>query len=123
MAAEPELFDRLGKWFPGAVVMAGYGNSLAGMCPQLAPAPDGRPAYFPHGTRLVLEVAAEAGARGRVRFHRLDESALLPGVLERDLAEAVACPVSARAAGFGLAGLHDPRPPAEAAATLAAGLY
>jgi len=125
MAAEPGFWKQVGDaWFPDAVVLGGYGNSLAGVCPQLEPTgPDG-PEYFPHGDRLLLQVVgaeADAGGRGRVRFHRLDPSALLPGMLERD--------VAARAAGdpsrgdcFGGEGVRDPRPaPAATGGTAAEG--
>jgi len=124
MAVSPEFRARLAEWFPRAVSLAGYGNSLAGMCPELAPA-DGRPPeYFPFGTRLVLGVeASEPGRRGRVFFRRIDRSCLLPRVLERDEAELVGPPGGAGEAGFTLPGVRDPRPPERLAATLGAGLY
>jgi hypothetical protein len=94
------------------------------MCPQLAPDPDEPPEYFPHGARLVLEVEPpEVSGRGRVRFHRLDESCFLPNVLERDEAELAAPPASAGAAGFTLPGLRDPRPPETAPEAKSPGLY
>ena len=124
MAAAPGFWKELGERFPNATVLGGYGNSLAGVCPQVAPDPDAPPEYFPCGARLVLEVEAPAGSRrGRVRFHRLDLSCLLPNVLERDVAEGVAPPPHARAAGFTLPGLRDPRPPEDAAEARSPGLY
>lgn len=102
------------EWFPAAAVLAGYGNSLAGVCPQLEPTGQGGPEYFPHGHRLLLEVVTSGeGGRGRVRFHRLDHSALLPGMLERDEASIAGPPPAAGEAGFLHAGLRDPRPRAE----------
>jgi hypothetical protein len=124
MAADAEFWKKLSDvWFPRAVALAGYGNSLAGVCPQLAPTgPDG-PEYFAHGDRLVLDViGSDAAGRGRVRFHRIDRGALLPGMLERDEAGR-----ALRGAhgddGFHASGVRDPRPPREAAAALSGGLY
>jgi hypothetical protein len=124
MAAAPGFWKGLAEGFPNAKVMGGYGNSLAGMCPQLAPDPDEPPEYFPHGARLVLEVEPpEVSGRGRVRFHRLDESCFLPNVLERDEAGLAAPLASAAAAGFTLPGLRDPRPPEAAPEAKSPGLY
>lgn len=123
MAADPGFWRRLGEaWFPKAVALSGYGNSLAGVCPQIAPTgPDG-PEYFAHGERLVLDVVGDdAAPRGRVRFHRIDRAALLPNVVERDEAGLVR-DASATRDGFHATGLRDPRPP-RAAAALPAGLY
>jgi hypothetical protein len=55
-----------------------------------------------------------------VRFHRLDPSALLPGVLERDEAAPARRPDGD--ARFAARGIRDPRPPA-AGAELGEGLY
>lgn len=124
MAAGADFWKGLVERFPNAAVLGGYGNSLAGMCPQLGFDPGAPPEYFPHGARLVLDVeAAEGSRRGRVRFHRLDESCFLPNVLERDEAEAVVAPAPARHAGFALPGLRDPRPPEASAEAKSPGLY
>ena len=124
VAAAPGFGKELAAKFPNAIVLGGYGNSLAGMCPQVAIAPNGPPEYFPCGARLVLEVErVEGSRRGRVRFHRLDESGFLPNVLERDEAEPVAPPAHARGAGFVLPGLRDPRPPEATAEAKSPGLY
>jgi hypothetical protein len=123
MAADDEFWKRLSEWFPHAVALAGYGNSLAGVCPQLAPTGPGGPEYFAHGDRLVLEVmGSDAAGRGRVRFSRIDRGALLPGMLERDEAGRAARG-DRREDGFHAAGIRDPRPPREAAAALSGGLY
>ncbi|NNL67030.1 MAG: hypothetical protein HKP30_12355 [Myxococcales bacterium] len=123
MAAGPTFWQQVGEqWFPKAVALSGYGNSLAGVCPQLAPAGPEGPAYFAHGRRLVLDVVeTDENGRGRVRFHRFDRSALLPNVLERDEAAVAHNPLDARD-GFHATGLGDPRPP-RAATALAGGLY
>jgi hypothetical protein len=113
MAVAGDFLARLSaEWFPKARVLAGYGNSLAGMCPELEPAGAAPLDYFPHGVRLVLDVAASGpGGRGPVRLHRLDASCFLPNVLERDEAQAALPPTDAAADGFVLPGLRDPRPP------------
>jgi hypothetical protein len=124
MAAAPGFAKELAGRFPNATVLGGYGNSLAGMCPEVTLAPGSPPEYFPCGARLVLEVVRDPESpRGRVRFHRLDESGFLPNVLERDEAELVAPPARTRQAGFTLPGLRDPRPPEAAAEARNPGLY
>jgi hypothetical protein len=112
------------RWFPNARVMGGYGNSLAGVCPEVEIRPGRPPEYFPYGTRLVLGVdASTPGACGPVRFHRLDQSAFLPNVIERDEAVAVAPPPEALALGFVLCGLRDPKPAPAAVKPPSGGLY
>ncbi|HNR31205.1 MAG TPA: hypothetical protein PKI11_09970 [Candidatus Hydrogenedentes bacterium] len=121
MATDPEFQRRLGEeWFPNAVALSGYGNSLAGMCPQLKCGSDAPPEYYPYGNRLVLRVDVPEGAtRGRVRFHRLDESAFLPNVVERDEAEPAVA--DAQTPGFQREGVRDPRPARDA--NVKTGLY
>ncbi len=63
------------------------------------------------------------GEPGRVLFHRLDESCLLAGVVERDEAERVPPSAEARALGCDAGGLRDPRPPAALGSKLQLGLY
>lgn len=120
-----EFLHKLGNdWFPNATVLGGYGNSLAGMCPQLSLSPDGAPEYFPHGNRLAFEVRCESdGERGQVVFHRIDHSGFLPNVFERDEAELIVPQAGALPAGFDSAGLRDPRPPDRKAAETGAALY
>ncbi len=56
-------------------------------------------------------------------FHRLDESCLLVGVVERDEAERLAPSAEARALGGIADGLRNPQPPAPLAGRLQLGLY
>jgi hypothetical protein len=58
-----------------------------------------------------------------VVFDRLDESCLLVGVVERDVAERVALSAEALALGGGQDGLRNPRPPAALNGKLQLGLY
>ncbi|MCK6484938.1 MAG: hypothetical protein HUU22_11165 [Phycisphaerae bacterium] len=119
------------EWFPGAVHLSGYGNTLFGCCLELITSPGRTPTYFPWGERLwfTVQPGSQDGEiapnmlppRGRVAFTRLDETMLIINMLERDEASLVNCPAEAPA-GFGLPGLHDPGPLADAA-LVAAGLY
>jgi hypothetical protein len=119
--------------FPRAVHLAGYGNTLFGVVMEMADGPRQALDYFPLDDRVRFHVVAEAaewpprlrgrGQTGRVLFHRLDESCLLVGVLERDEAERVAPDDAARALGGRADGLRNPRPAAALAGSLQLGLY
>jgi hypothetical protein len=63
------------------------------------------------------------GQPGRVVFHRLDESCLLVGVLERDQAERVAPSPEVIALGGQLDGLRNPQAPPALVGRLQMGLY
>ncbi|MFP6583783.1 MAG: hypothetical protein VCD00_14685, partial [Candidatus Hydrogenedentota bacterium] len=110
MSAEDEFWQQLTiQWFPDSIAMAGYGNSLAGMCPQLELIDGTKPAYYAHGNRLIVDVHnPDETGRGQVMFHRLDHSCLLPNMLERDVAtiQNIATPVE----GFHVTGILDPKP-------------
>ena len=123
MRVSAEFLHRLRvDYFPKAVAMSGYGNSLMGLCPQVAVA-EAEPRYFAHGCRMVVEILPQADdAPGAVCYHRLDLSMFLPNVIERDVATPCHAPAAAIGAGFHALGLHDPHPPASAA-QLASGLY
>ena len=121
--------------FPNTVHLSGYGNTLFGVVMEVEDRPRVALDYFPLGERLRCHVvgtpAAEGdwpppvlaeGSTGRVLFHRLDESCLLVGVIERDEAELVAASPPARALGAGN-GLRNPRPPAALGQALQLGLY
>ncbi len=125
MAADTAFWQQLsGAWFPNASVLSGYGNSLAGMCPQLAHTPGKPPEYFPHGLRLLFHIEnPQQDSWGTVCFHRLDESAFLPNVVERDEAALTSAPESDKGRGFLLPGLIDPRPPHTAPESRSQGLY
>ncbi len=116
------------EWFSNARTLSGYGNSLAGMCPELTPGRGQPPCFFPHGPRLRfhLEMAGCAQAppeRGRVFFHRLDESVFLPNMPERDEAGLAPLPADAAGEGFHAPGLCDPRPRATFESGATEGLY
>jgi hypothetical protein len=123
--AEEELAI-LARAFPQALLLAGYGNSLYGVCHELAATAtrSGPPVYRSPGERLVLRVVpvghgpspserlsrqVAPGERGQVMFHRLDESGFLPNCLVRDSAvristaefEGIAAPAPAPIASQG----------------------
>jgi hypothetical protein len=126
--------------FPGAVHLAGYGNTLFGVVMEVADEPRQGLDYFPLGDRVCFRVVdwpktdgidvpawppAERGPgrTGRVLFHRLDESCLLVGVVERDEAERVAPSAEALALGCKTDGLRNPRPAAALNGQVQLGLY
>ena len=125
MAAGSEFRTRLAReYFPNAISLSGYGNALAGVCPELLPNPEQPPTYFAHGPRLLLGISTpDNNGRGRVLFHRLDRSAFFPKVLERDVAVVAPRPEIPGSAAFQPLGLRDPRPSEEDAGVVSAGLY
>jgi hypothetical protein len=137
MSLTPETVNTFRAAFPHAVHLAGYGNTLFGVVMEVADRPRQALDYFPLDGRVRFHVVAwpeetgvnwppqllERGQPGRVLFHRLDESCLLVGVVERDEAERVALSVPARALGGLADGLRNPQPPRALAGRLQLGLY
>jgi thienamycin biosynthesis protein ThnN len=126
--------------YPHAVHLAGYGNTLFGVVMETADVPRQHLDYFPLGERVEFHVVdwpaeeettsavwpprrLERGQVGRVLFHRLDQSCLLVGVVERDEAERIAPNAEAVSLGGFADGLRNPRPPAPLAGRLQLGLY
>jgi hypothetical protein len=137
LAIPPGELNRFREVFPNAVHLSGYGNTLFGVLMEVADTPRLSLDYFPLGERVRFHLISwqddptgpawpplllERGQRGRVLFHRLDESCLLVGVSERDEAERIAPSPEALAVGGCADGLRDPRPPARTVA-LSPGLY
>jgi hypothetical protein len=132
MSIAPAAVNGFRDAFPNAVHLAGYGNTLFGVMMEVADGQREAMDYFPLAGRVRFSVAAGddwpprpvgRGERGRVLFHRLDESCLLVGVAERDEATPVAPSAAARALGGRADGLRDPGPPRDGAAKLRLGLY
>lgn len=123
-----EMQEFQSELFSNAIHLSGYGNTLFGCALELEITAGREIDYFPHGNRLLLEVVDQSGAplevggTGRVRFWRFDETNMILGLLERDMAELIACPPDAPA-GFSLPGLRNPHTPAAAVAPQAVGLY
>ena len=140
MSLTAEAVNRFRDAYPRAVHLAGYGNTLFGVVMEVADGPRRSIDYFPLSERVLFEVVdwpdgetdatghwpprrLERGQNGRVMFHRLDESCLLVGVVERDEAERIAPSEAALALGGKADGLRNPRPPAPLAGQLQLGLY
>ena len=123
MATSKSFWQQLTtEWFPNSIALSGYGNSLAGLCPQLELFQETKPVYYSHGDRLVVGVHnPDETGRGQVMFHRLDFSCLLPNMLERDCATThnFETPVD----GFQPTGIMDPQPIAQSTPTLDGALY
>lgn len=126
MAATPAFWAQLTtEWFPNAIALSGYGNSLAGVCPQITPCLDGAPVYVPFGNRIAFAMAHnDDGVPATICFHRLDRACFLPHVVEDDEAvvDATTTP-EAQKLGFHARGLRDPRPLQQHRATRQEGLY
>jgi thienamycin biosynthesis protein ThnN len=139
MSLTAEMVNGFRAAYPNAVHLSGYGNTLFGVVMEMADAPRTNIDYFPLGKRIQFHLVewsaaaetseawpprcVERGEIGRVLFHRLDESCLLIGVIERDEAERIAPSEEARALGDCADGLRNPRPPAPLAGQLQLGLY
>ena len=127
--------EALERFFPGAKVLSGYGNSLFGVCPQVEAGDPRSPVYHPHGDRLRVEIVALSapvsdppaeqvpyGERGRVVVSRLDESGFIPRLVERDTAVRLPGRPDLADRGFAQDALGDPSP-ADEVPTERAGIY
>jgi thienamycin biosynthesis protein ThnN len=138
MSLEPGTVNHFRDAYPKAVHLAGYGNTLFGVVMEIADVERQSLDYFPLDDRVQFHVldadeesvhgqwpppAQPRGRVGRVLFHRLDESCLLVGVLERDQAERIAPSAAARALGGCADGLRNPQAPVALAGRLQLGLY
>jgi hypothetical protein len=140
MSLTAEMVNNFRTAYPHAIHLAGYGNTLFGVVMEMVDTVRQNIDYFPLGERLEFHVVEwsgddettspvwpprrlERGQAGRMLFHRLDESCLLVGVVERDEAERIAPSEAARALGGCIEGLRNPRPPAPLAGRLQLGLY
>jgi hypothetical protein len=133
MSLVPETVNDFRAAFPQAVHLAGYGNTLFGVVMEVADGHRLAMDYFPLGERVQFHIVdavetwpptlRERGQPGRVLFHRLDESCLLVGVLERDQAERLAPSPEALALGGRADGLRNPQPLPALTGQLQLGLY
>jgi hypothetical protein len=139
MSLTPAAVNVFRAAFPRAVHLAGYGNTLFGVVMEIADGHRLAMDYYPLADRVQFHVVdwlengttpgnwpprlCERGQSGRVLFHRLDESCLLVGVLERDQAERIAPSPEALALGGHMDGLRNPQAPAALAGRLQVGLY
>ena len=119
MRVKPDLLRAAQtEWFSGAVHLAGYGNSLFGVCMEFGGPPDRTLRYFPYGARHPVTVAAD----GRVWMSRLDPTVLIANLPERDVAGPATAPGVAPWQGFG-SGIEDPRPREDPVSSQHAGIY
>jgi hypothetical protein len=139
MSLIPEMVNDFRAAFPRAVHLAGYGNTLFGVVMEVADGHRLAMDYYPLDDRVMFYVVdgphedetpeswpprlCEHGQSGRVLFHRLEESCLLIGVLERDQAEWVAPSPDALALGGLWNGLRNPQAPSTMVGRLQMGLY
>jgi thienamycin biosynthesis protein ThnN len=136
MSLNPKTVNDFRSAFPNAVHLAGYGNTLFGVVMEVVDEHRMAMDYYPLGDRVVFHVVdvggdgenwppriCEQGQSGRVLFHRLDESCLLVGVLERDEAERVVPTAEALALGCHADGLRNPQVPSAMLGRLQMGLY
>jgi thienamycin biosynthesis protein ThnN len=137
MSAGAEFMDKLSGYFPNAVVLSGYGNTLLGMMPQLDYDRETGFDYFPCGHRLVIKVVpyvpadetadirscVEHGQRGRLVIHRLDEMQFVANLIERDTAIRLGPNPALATEGFVLDGIRDPQPIIDETTKPSIGLY
>jgi hypothetical protein len=119
MRVDPKLLiTAQTQWFPRAVHLAGYGNSLFGVCMEAGGPPDRVLRYFPHGLRHQVRVASDK----RVWMHRLDPTVLIINLEERDVGVLARPPFELQQLGFGV-GVEDPAPFEQGSGTSQAGIY
>jgi thienamycin biosynthesis protein ThnN len=137
MSLTPESVNDFRSAFPRAVHLAGYGNTLFGVIMEVTDGHRLAMDYFPLAERVRFQIVdcpddgkeswpprqCAWGQSGRVLFHRLDESCLLVGVLERDQAERIAPSAEALALGACADGLRNPQASPALAGRLQMGLY
>ncbi len=127
VALEQEQLKRLrGELFPHAVHIAGYGNTLFGLCMEIEESANGNLDYYPPGPRMAVQVVStedgthpdrnrltqivQYGEKGQVVCHRLDASFFIPNMFERDEAVRIAPTQHAQALGIYQDGVRNPLP-------------
>lgn len=121
---EEQLRKLRNELFPNAVHIAGYGNTLFGLCMEIAESPHGNLDYYPPGPRMILQVVSmkngmqpdkqrlaqvvEYGEKGQVVCHRFDESFFIPNMFERDEAVRIAPTKNAQSLGIYQDGVRNP---------------
>ncbi|MCF6148694.1 MAG: hypothetical protein E3K37_08540 [Candidatus Kuenenia sp.] len=125
VAIQPEQYKNFrDNLFPNAVHIAGYGNTLFGLCMELEESENGDLEYFPPGPRMIVQCVStkdgmqpgknrlsqivEYGEKGQVVCHRLDESFFIPNMFERDEAVRIAPTKTAQSLGIFQDGVKNP---------------
>ncbi len=120
----PALYEKLDQFFPDAVIIPGYGNTLFGLTLEVEPHDrEYNVVYYPPGPRLKIEVCQVSGVNGSVRLkkveygetgriiaHRLDEAFFIANLIERDEAERVSPKEICTAPGLLQDGIKNPLP-------------
>ncbi|MEK6765412.1 MAG: hypothetical protein AABY49_04180 [Planctomycetota bacterium] len=112
------------EYYPEAVHISGYGNTLFGLCLEIEASFAYDLDYYPLGPRMVVKVVAmdesnrpgcerlskevDYEEEGQVVFHRLDECFFIPNMFERD--KAVRIPPTQTAIDYGITqdGVRNP---------------
>lgn len=138
LAIEAPLVHALGAdYFPRALFLAGYGNSLLGLLMEVEATAGPHMDYFFPGPRLLLSVmpaddrppeerfreAVVPEASGQLVAHRLDATFMLLNLVERDRVTAISASAAARALGWEGNGVRDPHVPAALAESVRTGVY
>lgn len=125
VAIEPEQLKQFrNELFPNAVHIAGYGNTLFGLCMEIEESIEGNLDYFPPGPRMAVQVVStkdgtqpdknrlaqvvQYGEKGQVVCHRLDISFFIPNMFERDEAIRIAPTKNVQALGIFQDGVRNP---------------
>lgn len=125
VTVDKDLLKRFkNEYFTEAVHIAGYGNTLFGLCMEIEASPDYDLDYFPPGPRMVLQVVStengvfrdayrlnrvvDYGERGQVVCHRIDESFFIPNMFERDEAIRIAATRTVQSLGVFQDGIRNP---------------
>lgn len=129
----PEALAAFRAAFPRAVTLGGYGNSLVGLCPEVPGGDHTGVCHHASPPRHVVRLLADparslteevaAGERGRVMFHRFDESFLILNMVERDSATRVGPSRDAASLGLDPWGLGDPAPAPAIGTKAVEGIY
>jgi len=112
------------EYYPEAVHISGYGNTLFGLCLEIEASPAYDLDYYPLGPRMIVQVVSMADENkpsyerlsnrvnyeeeGQVVFHRLDESIFIPNMFERDKAVRIPPTLTARDYGITQDGVRNP---------------
>ncbi|UJS20439.1 MAG: hypothetical protein L3J18_16340 [Candidatus Brocadia sp.] len=125
VAIEQEQLKRFrGELFPNAVHIAGYGNTLFGLCMEIEESASGDLDYYPPGPRMAVQVVStedgiqpdknrltqlvKYGEIGQVVCHRLDASFFIPNMFERDEAVRIAATEKVQSLGIYQDGVRNP---------------
>ena len=117
------------EYFPEAIHISGYGNTLFGLCLEIEESPTYDMEYYPPGPRMLVQIIStvngshlngnkpgyerlseivDYGEEGQVVFHRLDESFFIPNMFERDKAVRIAPTPTATEYGIRQDGVRNP---------------